>query len=72
MQQHRILMLSQTNKDDYALMEWKKNGIDVGITLREYPLVLRVIRRYWLKYHLPFESIWYGAWKKKLLDCQRV
>ena len=30
----KILILSQTTKDDYALMEWKKNGAKVDITLK--------------------------------------
>ena len=64
----KVLMLSLTTKEDYALNEWKKNGIDVDITLKEHSLLLRAIRRYWIKYHLPFESIWYGTWKKNFLD----
>lgn len=62
-----ILILSQTNKDDYALLEWQKNGVDTDITLKEQPLILRAIRRIWIKFHLPFQSIWYGNWKKEFL-----
>ena len=64
----KILILSQTTKDDYALMEWKKNGADVDITLKEHSLLLRALRRYWIKWHLPFQHIWYGDWKKTFMD----
>ena len=68
----KILILSQTTKDDYALIEWKKNGVDVGITLKEHNVLLRAIRRYWIKLHLPFEQIWYGDWKKCFMDYDMV
>lgn len=68
----KILILSQTTKDDYALMEWKKNGVDVGITLKEQNTLLRAIRRYWIKFHLPFEQIWYGDWKKEFMNYDMI
>lgn len=68
----KVLILSQTTKDDYALMEWKKNGADVDITLKEHNVLLRAIRRYWIKFHLPFEQIWYGDWKKCFMDYDMV
>lgn len=68
----KILILSQTTKEDYALMEWKKNGVDVGITLKEHNVLLRAVRRYWMKYHLPFGHIWYGDWKKQFMDYDMV
>ena len=66
MENHKILILSQTVRDDYNLTEWKKNGVDTAITLKECNVFLRGIRRLWIKYGIPFESIWYGTWKKNL------
>lgn len=68
----KILILSQTTKEDYALMEWKKNGADVGITLKEHNVLLRAVRRYWMKFHLPFGHIWYGDWKRQFMDYDMV
>ena len=64
----KTLILSQTNREDYALLEWEKNGVDVDITLKEQPKILRAIRRVWIKLHLPFQSMWYGNWKKTFLE----
>lgn len=71
MDKKKILILSQTDREDYALQEWKKNGVSVGITLKEQPKLLRGLRRIWIKFHLPFQSIWYGTWKREFLnyDC---
>lgn len=67
----KVLILSQTNKDDYALKEWRKNGVETGITLKEQPKLLRAVRRLWIKFHFPLQSMWYGDWKKTFLnyDC---
>lgn len=68
----KVLILSQTTKEDYALMEWKKNGADVDVTLKEHHMFLRAIRRYWIKFHLPFSQIWYGNWKKQFMSYDMV
>lgn len=67
----KTLILSQTTRDDYALLEWKKNGVNTDITLKERSKILRALRRVWIKFQLPFQSIWYGDWKKDFLnyDC---
>lgn len=67
----KILLLSLTEKDDYALAEWRKNGVDTDITLKDCPKLLRAVRRMWIKCNFPFESIWYGDWKKNFgeYDC---
>ena len=62
----KILILSQTTKDDYALLEWQKNDVNTGITLKDCNKVLRAVRRLWIKFHLPFQYIWYGDWKNHL------
>ena len=59
----KVLILSQTDKDDYALLEWQKNGVDTDITLKDCNKLLRAVRRIWIKFHLPFQHIWYGDWK---------
>lgn len=64
----KLLILSQTVEDDYSLMEWKKNGYEVGITLKNVPKLIRGFRRIWIKLGLPFQHIWYGTWKKEFLD----
>lgn len=68
----KVLILSQTTKDDYNLKEWRKNGMDTGITLKECNIVLRMLRRIWMKYSLPFQSIWYGTWKKNFTKYDMV
>lgn len=62
----KVLILSQTDKDDYALLEWQKNGVDTGITLKDCNKMLRAVRRLWIKFHLPFQHIWYGDWKEHM------
>ena len=64
----KLLILSQTVEDDYSLMEWKKNGYEVGITLKNVPKIIRGFRRIWIKLGQPFQHIWYGTWKKEFLD----
>jgi hypothetical protein len=66
-----VLILSLTEKEDYALAEWRKNGVDTDITLKDCPKLLRLFRRIWIKLHLPLEHIWYGDWKRvfKKYDC---
>lgn len=70
----KVLILSLTEKNDYALAEWRKNGVDTDITLKDCSKILRAIRRIWIKLHLPKEQIWYGGWKKTFLeyDCVLV
>ena len=70
-EQKKVLILSLTEKEDYALAEWRKNGVDTDITLKDYPKLLRLFRRIWIKLHLPLEHIWYGDWKRefKKYDC---
>lgn len=72
--ERKILILSLTEKDDYALAEWRKNGVDTDITLKNCSKILRAIRRLWIKLHLPMEHIWYGNWKKTFMeyDCVLV
>lgn len=62
--QRKCLILSLTTKDDYALAEWRKNGVDTDLTLKDIPKALRLLRRFWIRWHLPLQSIWYGDWKK--------
>ena len=68
----KILILSQTTKDDYALMEWEKNGVDTDITLKDCNRVLRAIRRLWIKFHLPLQHVWYGDWTKRIADYDMI
>lgn len=70
----KVLILSLTEKDDYALAEWRKNGVDTDITLKDCSKIFRAIRRIWIRLHLPFEHIWYGDWKKIICqyDCVLV
>lgn len=70
-EQKKVLILSLTEKDDYALAEWRKNGVDTDITLKDCPKLLRLFRRIWIKLHFPLEHIWYGEWKRvfKKYDC---
>lgn len=67
-QKKDVLILSLTDREDYALQEWKKNGVDTDITLKEQPKLIRALRRVWIRWGLPFESIWYGSWKKEFLS----
>ena len=50
-EQKKVLILSLTEKDDYALAEWRKKGVDTDITLKDFPKLLRLFRRIWIKLH---------------------
>ncbi|MCB2339590.1 hypothetical protein [Clostridium estertheticum] len=62
----KTLIITQTVQNDYAYLEWISNGYNADITLRNIPMFARLIRRYYIKYNLPFQSFWYGDWKKEL------
>lgn len=68
----KVLMLAQTIKDDFNLLEWEKNGVDTSVILREHNVILRAVRRYWIKWRLPFQGIWLGSWKHKFADYDMV
>lgn len=54
-----VLILSETNEDDWAYNAWKENGINAGIIFVKVNKLLRFIRRIWFWLGLPFRSIWY-------------
>lgn len=66
------LLILDVDIVDYSLGEWKKNGVSVGLTLKKQNILLRAIRRCWVKFHLPFQSIWYGDWKKHLSEYNTI
>lgn len=61
------LFLIQTNKNDFAYLEWEKNNINSEIIMKEFPKYIRAIRRLWFYLDLPFKSFWYSPnWKKNI------
>lgn len=58
-----ILMLVQTCNDDYAMLEWRKNGVRGEVIHKDCSKFLRGIRKIHLLSGLPFISIWFGKWK---------
>lgn len=66
------LLILDIDKVDYSLQEWEKNGVNVDLSLKKCNIFLRAIRRFWVKFHLPFQSIWYGEWKKHLSEYHTI
>lgn len=60
------LLLVQTVDDDYAYLEWKRNGFNTEIIMKSENKLFRVIRGIWLRIKLPGESMWYAKWKKDI------
>lgn len=66
------LILCQTIKTDYMYLEWKNNNMNTEIIMKEFPKLIRAFRRLWINYNLPFQSFWYGSWKKELKNYKTV
>lgn len=66
------LLILDVDKVDYSLQEWEKNGVKVDLSLKKCNIFLRAIRRFWVKFHLPFQSIWYGDWKRNLSEYHTI
>lgn len=66
------LLILDVDKVDYSLQEWEKNGVNVDFALKKHSIIFRAIRRFWVKFHLPFQSIWYGKWKRHLSEYNTI
>lgn len=66
------LLILDIDKVDYSLQEWEKNRVKVDLSLKKCNIFLRAIRRFWVKFHLPFQNIWYGDWKKHLSEYHTI
>lgn len=62
----KTLILAQTVKNDYIYKEWKSNEFNAKIIMKRVPKILRAIRKIWVQFNLPFESLWYDDWKKNI------
>lgn len=59
-----FLLLTQASPNDWAFREWKRNGIPSYMIFKEVNVVFRAIRRFWVKFSLPFLSLWLSKeWK---------
>lgn len=59
-----FLLLTQASPNDWAFREWKRNGIPSYMIFKEVNIVFRAIRRFWVKFSLPFLSLWLSKeWK---------
>lgn len=65
MEMKDFFLLTETVENDYALLEWKKNGIPCEIIFKKVSKPLRAVRRLWVWAGIPFEHIWYRKWKKR-------
>lgn len=63
------LILTQASPNDWALREWMRNEIPSFIIFKDVNIVLRMIRRFWMKFSLPFMSIWLS--KEWLETCRK-
>jgi hypothetical protein len=68
----RVFILVQTTENDYVLQEWRNNGINGKIIYKKRNKILKVIRRIWIKWSIPFENIWYQNWKDDVKDADLI
>lgn len=68
----KILILTETVPNDYALMEWRRNGFPAEIIFKKVNKCLRAIRRLWLFFGLPFEDIWYADWVNEVKNANMI
>lgn len=68
----KVLIMTEAPKDDWAYVEWLKNEIDAEIIFKKVNKVLRLLRRIWIRYHLPFAKIWYADWETKVKNADLI
>lgn len=69
----KYVLLTETNDDDWAFGEWKKNGLETFIIFNRVCKFLRAIRRFGMKYDFPLKSVWYSKkWKKIVCEADVV
>ena len=68
----QTFILTECPEDDYAYIEWKKNGIDCDIIFKRRSKFFRGIRRIWFRWKLPFRQIWYRKWQECVKSAEVV
>lgn len=66
------LILELPMLEGLKVVEKNSDFYDAYLPFAEVPKVLRAIRRLWIYCKLPFEFIWYGKWKKSILQYNTV
>lgn len=59
----RVLLLTETNKKDWALKAWNENGVTGKIIYRQIPKIFRIVRRICVKKNLKLKRFFYNDWK---------
>lgn len=63
MNKEKTLFLIEANPNvDIFFNDWIKRGYHAEVLFKSKNKVSRAIRRYWLKYNLPFSHLWYNSW----------
>lgn len=67
MKKNRVLLLIETNKtNDIFSSDWRDNGYCFSTIFKPVNKLLRAVRRIWMKYNLPFSSLWLNDWYRNL------
>lgn len=67
MKKEKVLLLIETDiKKDVFYNDWKNNGYQVSLIFKKVNKLFRFVRRFWMKYNLPFSYLWLGEWYNNL------
>lgn len=67
MEKERVLFLIEMNEtNDIFSSDWRDNGYCFSTIFKPVNKVFRALRRIWMKYNLPFSSLWLDKWYKNL------
>ena len=67
-----LLLIEADPKADIFFNDWISRGYKADVLFKRKNKILRAIRRYWLKYNLPFSYLWYNKWFNELSDYDAV
>lgn len=57
---------------DWNTIQEKKYIQNIHLIYKKVNLFLRIIRRFWFKFDLPYKSVWYGEWKYKVESFKKI
>lgn len=68
----KVIILKESLRNDWIYDEWNKNGINAECIFKKINMPLRLVRRIWIKYNLPFKQIWYTNWKEEVKNSEII
>lgn len=66
MKKEKTLFLVESDPSNIFINDLKANDYKVCLFFKEINIILRIVRRIWLKLNFPFADIWFDVWYKKL------